>query len=495
MAAYVLAHAADTPDKIALSVLSPTGSEDWSYGALHAAVMGTAGALLDHGIHAGDRVLLRLGNTVDFPICYLAALAVGIVPVPVSSQLTAPELAPILAEIRPAAILADDRLALPATDVQILHQDRLARMRQHAPASPVMGDPDRLGYIIYTSGTSGKPRAVMHAHRAVWARRMMHQDWYGLRADDRLLHAGAFNWTYTLGTGLMDPWTVGATALIAAEGTPIDALGDLLRQHRATIFAAAPGVYRKLLKGRDRLDLPDLRHGLSAGEKLPQATAEAWERATGTAIFEALGMSECSTFISTGPDRPAAPASSGLPQRGRRVAVVTEDGTPCPCGTPGVLGVDRADPGMMLGYLDQPQETESRFRQGWFLTGDTVLMEPCGSIRYLGRDDDMMNAGGYRVSPLEVEAAMIAHPAIHEAAAVEVSVRADAQVIALFYTSAPGDGDGAETPTDDDLADFAAQRLARYKCPRIFRRIAQMPVNANGKINRRSLRESFKVDT
>ena len=104
-----------------------------------------------------------------------------------------------------------------------------------------MGDPDRPGYIIYTSGTSGQPRAVTHAHRAIWARRMMWEGWYGLTENDRLLHAGAFNWTYTLGTGLLDPWTRGATALIPGKGVTPDTLGLLMQQHDATIFAAAPG--------------------------------------------------------------------------------------------------------------------------------------------------------------------------------------------------------------------------------------------------------------
>ena len=131
-----------------------------------------------------------------------------------------------------------------------------------------MADPNRLGYMVFTSGTSGTPRAVMHAHRAVWARRMMWSDWYGLTPDDRMLHAGAFNWTYTLGTGLMDPWAIGATALIPAEGIAPIQLPLLLKRFDATIFAAAPGVYRQFLKS-PVLSMSRLRHGLSAGEKLP----------------------------------------------------------------------------------------------------------------------------------------------------------------------------------------------------------------------------------
>src|SRR6056297_2341668 len=313
LAAHVLARADETPDKIALAVLRLTGAERWSYARLKAAVLGTGTGLLNSGLQPGDIVLMRLGNTVDFPIAYLGALAVGLVPVPTSSQLTEPEVAAMIATLDPAAILLGPGIACPDTEIPVIDTTALAAMRDLPPAAWQMGDPDRLGYIIYTSGTSGVPRAVCHAHRAIWARGMMIEGWYGLRADDRLLHAGAFNWTYTLGTGLMDPWTMGATALIPEAGTDPAQLPLLLKRHDATIFAAAPGVYRKMLTG-EALSLPKLRHGLAAGEKLSDTIRHAWEDATGTAVHEAYGMSECSTFISASPDHPATPGTLGRPQ-------------------------------------------------------------------------------------------------------------------------------------------------------------------------------------
>ncbi len=494
MAAYVLARAGAHPEKTALAVIGGAEPDLWSYARLARAVFGTAGALRAAGLGRGDKMVLRLGNSVDFPITYLAAIAIDAVPVPLSAQLTAAELSPILAEIGPAAVAWDRALPLPENDARRFDLEDLRRMREHAPASPVTGDPDRLAYIVYTSGTSGRPRAVMHAHRAVWARRMMWADWYDLRADDRLLHAGAFNWTYTLGTGLMDPWSVGATALIPAEGTDHADLARLLAEHDATIFAAAPGVYRRLLANfggsaapsTGAAPLPSLRHGLSAGEKLPDATRESWRRATGTAIYEALGMSECSTFVSGAPGRPAPAGSAGRPQRGRRVAVVDAGGTPVPLGEPGILAVSLRDPGMMLGYFGQPEETRDRQRGEWFLTGDTVSMEKGGAITYLGRQDDMMNAGGYRVSPLEVEAAFSGFDGIEAAAACEVSVKADTTVIALFYAA------GSDIDPKA-LQEHAAARLARYKCPRIFQRVERVAQNANGKINRRAMRQHYEA--
>jgi acyl-coenzyme A synthetase/AMP-(fatty) acid ligase len=483
MAAHVLAHAALLPDKIALAVIGPAGAERWNYARLEAAVRGTATGFLSLGLAPGDRVLMRLGNTVDFPIAYLASIAAGLIPVPTSSQLTAREITKLAAEIDPALITAADGVALPENPAcPVMGLGELAAMRALPPLPYVIGDPNRPAYIIYTSGTAGQPRAVIHAHRAIWARQMMHEGWYGLTASDRLLHAGAFNWTYTLGTGLMDPWSVGATALIPETGVAPDTLGLLLKRHDATIFAAAPGVYRQMLR-HPLPALPKLRHGLSAGEKLPDSTRNAWVEATGTAIHEAFGMSECSTFISGSPSHPAPHHSLGFAQPGRRIAILGED-APVPIGQAGTIAVSSRDPGLMLGYLGAEEETKARYRGEWFLTGDTGEMDDTGAIRYLGRADDMMNAGGFRVSPIEVETAMRLFPGLTDCAAVELQIRPDVTVIAAFYTA-------NEPLPETELAAHAEATLARYKQPRMFMHRAELPRGANNKLLRKALRQDY----
>jgi acyl-coenzyme A synthetase/AMP-(fatty) acid ligase len=478
MAAHVLGRASELGGKPAVKILSPDGAEVLSYAALRSAVLGTGAGLLNAGLQPGDLALMRLGNTIDFPIAYLGALAVGLVPIPTSAALTEPEVARIVAELQPRVILRDPAVTAADGAPQIgLHT--LRAMRVTAPADWHMADPERLGYIIYTSGTSGVPRAVAHAHRAIWARKMMHDGWCGLRESDVLMHAGAFNWTYTLGTGLMDPWSVGATALIPAPGTPVTALGGLLAQHGATIFAAAPGVYRQMLSRSTLPPLPDLRHGLSAGEKLPASTAADWSATTGTPIYEAYGMSECSTFISSCPDRPGQPETLGQPQPGRRVAILNRDG-PVPYGQPGIIAVHRSDPGLMQGYLHHPSETAARFQGDWFLTGDTGAMAPDGQITYLGRADDMMNAGGYRVSPLEIESVLANAPGITGVGAAEVEVKPGARIIAAFYT-------GPATLDEDELRAYVETKLARYKQPRAYVHLPELPTGANGKLLRRRL--------
>ncbi|WP_187430610.1 Benzoate--CoA ligase [Roseobacter fucihabitans] len=484
MAAHVLARAHLDPLKDALVIIGANHVERWSYGDLERAVRATATGLLELGLVPGDRVLMRLGNTVDFPIAYLGALTAGLVPIPSSSALTEPETARIIAQTAPKLILRDETVACPA-NAAILSLETLRGFRTLARAPFHMGDPERIGYIIYTSGTSGVPRAVAHAHRAIWARQMMFEGWYGLRPDDRVLHAGAFNWTYTLGTGLMDPWTMGATALIPAPGTAADALLALLARHEATIFAAAPGVYRQLLKSTEPFETHRLRHGLSAGEKLPPRLADGWRDRTGTDLFEAYGMSECSTFISSAPAHPAASETLGRPQPGRRVALLDENG-PVPLGREGTIAIDRRDPGLMLGYLDAPDATAARFQGEWFMTGDQGVMSEDGQITYLGRNDDMMNAGGYRVSPIEVEAVLTTLPDMTAVAVTDVLIKEDTRVIAAFYT-------GPVALDDQVLNAYVSDKLARYKQPRLYIHLSELPMGANGKILRRALRDNFEV--
>lgn len=487
LAAHTLAAAGATPEKIALEVLAAPGeiAETWTYARLRDAVLRSAAGLAAHGVRPGDRLLLRVGNSSDFPVLFLAANALGAVPVPTSTLLTPPEVAALIADLAPRAILCGAGVAPPPdpAGALLLLADDLTRLRDAAPADFTATAPDDPAYILYTSGSGGRPKGVLHAQRAAWARRMMWDGWYGLTAEDRVLHAGAFNWAYTLGAGLMDPWAAGATALVYA-GPPGRAIWPALaRACRATIFAAVPGVYRQMLDAADLRDgFAGLRHGLSAGEALPPPVAAAWTGATGKPIYEAIGMTEISTYISFSPGSAPVPGHAGRPQPGRRVAILPDEGeTPLARGADGLLAVSRRDPGLMLEYWRRPEETAAAMRGEWFLTGDRARMEEDGAIAHLGRADDLMNAGGYRVSPAEVEAALALHPGIREAAVAEIPVRDGVSIIAAFYVPAGGPLDPAA------LAAHCEARLARYKTPRAFHAVAALPRNPNGKLRRRDL--------
>jgi acyl-coenzyme A synthetase/AMP-(fatty) acid ligase len=481
LARHVLeASCARVPDRMALQILSPKGAERWSYARLMAAVRGCGTGFLARGLRPGDRVLLRLGNEVAFPVAFLGAVAAGLVPVPTSAALTRAEVTRMAAVVSPKLIVSGDGVALPdPLPCPVVGAAEVMGWEGLPPCDWDMGDPDRLAYAVFTSGTSGRAQAVGHAHRAIWARGMMHRGWEGISEADRVLHAGAFNWTYTLGTGLMDPWTVGAVAMVPAAGVEVAALPLLMKRFDVTVFAAAPGVYRQMLRG-PMPALPKLRHGLSAGEAMSAEVRAAWEAATGRAVHEALGMTEVSTYVSGSPERPAAPGTAGWVQDGRRVAVLGEDGTPVARGEVGVLAVHRSDPGVMLGYLGDAAGTAARYQGDWFVTGDLAEMTAEGAILFRGRADDLMNAGGFRVSPQEVEAAIASCPGVAECAVTEVELKPGVRVIGCFYVS---DNPVAEA----GLLAHAEAVLARWKQPRLWCRVDALPRSANNKLNRRAL--------
>jgi acyl-coenzyme A synthetase/AMP-(fatty) acid ligase len=345
---------------------------------------------------------------------------------------------------------------------------------------------DDPAFLIYTSGTTANPKGVLHAQRAAFGRRPMYRGWYGISSADRVLHAGAFNWTYTLGTGLTDPWANGATSIIYTGEKEPELWPHLIRKTNATIFAAVPGLYRQILKygSLSKGALGHLRHGLMAGETPPAGLFENWEQTTGLPLYEALGMSEISTYISSSPVVPRRKGAVGKPQAGRRVAILPQDGgeTPLPAGEEGLIAVHRCDPGLMLGYWNRPDEEREVYRGEWFIGGDIGVMDQDGYVTHLGRANDIMKALGYRVAPQEVESAISHCPGVAEVACTEIKVRADVSIVAAFVVKIPGAALDAE-----HVRSYAAEHLAAYKVPREIVFIDALPRTPNGKIKRSAL--------
>ena len=484
MARYVVADtAARWPDKHALIVTDgaapDSATEIWTFEQINSAVRRAAGALLSRGLQRGDRVLIRIGDTPQFPIAYFGVIAAGGIAMPLSSQLSRIELSYIADDATPRFAIVDaDCPVFETASIRLSPEDLSGDAAECADTH--RDDPAQL---VYTSGTSGKPKGVLHAQRSVWARRMMRAGWHDMRESDRVMHTGAFNWTYVLGCGLSDPWAVGATAILNAGDRAPEVWPRLAARWQPTVFAAVPGLYRRLLKygGDLRTGFASLRHGLTAGEALSLAIREGWQEATAKPLYEALGMSEVSTFISSGPHCPAPEGAMGWPQPGRCVAILDADGTPMLRGEPGVLAVHRSDPGLMLGYWQDDARTAKAHAGEWFLTGDRAVMGEGGALTYQGRDDDMMNAQGYRVAPQEVEAVLALHPSVAECAVTEVAVKDGLSIIAAWIV--PASDFNADT-----LQSHCAEHLATYKIPRAFHEIDALPRTANGKLQRRALK-------
>ena len=468
----------------------PEAFHSWTYGDLDRMARGLAGGLTRNGLKKGDRVMISAANGVEFILAFFATIAIGCVAQPTSRLLTLEETLSLAMDSGAAAIILDKagdeerKLFSPCLVLDSAQARRLAEECEPAGYAPT--SPDDPAYLVYTSGTTARPKGVLHAHRVVLGRRPMHRDWLGLGKDDVVLHAGDVNWTYTMGVGVLDPFACGATgALYAGARDPAIWL-TLIERRRATIFAAAPGVYRQILKYGDpsHADLSSLRHGVSAGEALSPDLLARWREATGTWLYEALGMSEVSTYVSSRPGEPIRPGSPGRAQTGRRIAILPVEGgvKPLAPGEVGLLAVHRSDPGLMLGYWNRHAEEAAAYRGEWFIGGDLAAIDADGFVWLHGRNDDLMNASGYRVSPLEVETALSTHPGISEVAVAERKVAEGVSVIAAFVvTRLVGALDEAAV-----LA-HCAERLAVYKRPRKVVFMSELPRAANGKLSRKAL--------
>jgi len=483
-------------DKTAMILARPDGNgfadERWTFSQFEDCILHMAAGLSATGhLQTGDRVMLRLENGMDYALLFFACLAAGFVPLPSSSQLTAEEAEFLLNDSGARAIAMADGLALDdiPDDVLLLTPAMVRELRTHEHradyADTLADDP---AFLIYTSGTTGRPKGVRHAHRTGWGRQPMHDGWIGHTENDVIMHAGRFNWTYTIGVGLLDPWARGATAVLYNGEPDTSVWPRMIQAYGGTIFAAVPGVYRQMMKYNNLadFDLSSLRHVLVSGEAMPPALRDQWRTETGLEMYEALGMSEYSTYVSSSPGVPVRVGSPGRPQAGRRIAVLPrerEDGdSPLPAGEIGMLAVHRGEAGLMLGYWNRPEEDDLVYRSDWFCGGDLAALDEDGYLWYHGRNDDLMNAMGYRVSPLEVEHILSGHSNVGEVAVTEVRVSDQVSIICAFVVARDADLiDGA------DILAYASEHLARYKCPREVVFIDALPRTPNGKVRRKSL--------
>ncbi|MFP4126652.1 MAG: acyl-CoA synthetase [Alphaproteobacteria bacterium] len=431
----------------------------------------------------GARIALRMTNTPAMAEAFLACAKAGLIAVPLSPELTIEETTRILDDAEASLVLVDDaahippqRLGPPVTTPDAVEgAGKLTPTREEDPV-----------LLIYTSGTGGRPKGVLHAHRSVRGRVPMRAGWLGILAGDRVLHAGTLNWTYTLGVGLMDPLSVGATAVLYGGKAAPGVWADVIAGFDIAVFAAVPTVYRRLLKYGDvaKVRTSRLKHGVCAGEPLSAELWRAWRDATGRELYEALGMTEISTYISSGPITPTRPGVPGKPQPGRRVAILDPD-THQPLTAPGAIGllaVHKSDPGLMLGYWRQPDADAEVFFDDWFAGGDLAHFDADGYVHFHGRADDLMNALGVRTSPLEIERVLMQHDAVQEAAVTSLPNAEGVELITAFVVPAEG-----RKVDEGDLKAFAGEHLAAYKLPKRVIEARELPRTANGKIQRKRL--------
>jgi acyl-coenzyme A synthetase/AMP-(fatty) acid ligase len=466
--------------------------------------------LRNSGVAAGDRVLIRLPNSLDYPIAFLGTMKRGAISVPTSTLLTAEEVA-YLAKDSGATVLVTDKAAWPALQDHLSNLPNLKQVflsgvgeiqphaslqvsdlsQQLAAISHCEGNhataADDAAYLVYTSGTTGYPKGVLHAHRALIGREPAAKYWFNFAEDqqDRIMHSGKFNWTYVLGTGLMDPLYLGKTVIVHEGKNDADLWTRLIAKHAATIFVGVPTIYRQIIQKSTaaQADVPSLRHCMSAGEHLSDEVLQQWRGRFGRDIFEAVGMSEFSYYLSQSVFRPIRPGSAGFPQPGHAIQLLNPDTLEAvPPGEEGMICVPDSDPGLFLRYWNLDEETAKYKHDGWFFTGDYARYDADGYIWFLGRKDDIIKSFGYRVSPYEIERVYKSHPAVADCAAVGEELEKDKLLVVTYVILQPD-----ATVTADELLAFGKQHLAAYKTPKTVYLTKDFPRTKNGKILRKDI--------
>jgi acyl-coenzyme A synthetase/AMP-(fatty) acid ligase len=466
--------------------------------------------LRNSGVAAGDRVLIRLPNSLDYPIAFLGTMKRGAISVPTSTLLTAEEVA-YLAKDSTATVLVTDKAAWPALQDHLSNLPNLKQVflsgvgeiqphaslqvsdlsQQLAAISHCEGNhptaADDPAYLVYTSGTTGYPKGVLHAHRALIGREPAAKYWFNFAEDqqDRIMHSGKFNWTYVLGTGLMDPLYLGKTVIVHEGKNDADLWTRLIAKHAATIFVGVPTIYRQIIQKSTaaQADVPSLRHCMSAGEHLSDEVLQQWRGRFGRDIFEAVGMSEFSYYLSQSVFRPIRPGSAGFPQPGHAIQLLNPDTLEAlPLGEEGMICVPDSDPGLFLRYWNLDEETAKYKHHGWFFTGDYARYDADGYIWFLGRKDDIIKSFGYRVSPYEIERVYKSHPAVADCAAVGEELEKDKLLVVTYVILQPD-----ATVTADELLAFGKQHLAAYKTPKTVYLTKDFPRTKNGKILRKDI--------
>lgn len=461
-------------------------------------------------VNVGERVLIRLPNCLDYPTAFLGTMKRGAISVPTSTLLTAEEVA-YLARDSNAAVLVTDKAAWPALQDHLSGLPNLkhvflsgtGEIAKHATLNvcdlaaalsaietcsgthpTAAEDP---AYLVYTSGTTGYPKGVLHAHRALIGREPAAKYWFNFsdNLQDRIMHSGKFNWTYVLGTGLMDPLYLGKTVIVHEGKNDADLWTRLIAKHSATIFVGVPTIYRQIIQksSAQQADVTSLRHCMSAGEHLSDEVLQQWRARFGQDIYEAVGMSEFSYYLSQSTFRPIRAGSAGFPQPGHAIKLLNpETLEEVEQGEEGMICVPDNDPGLFLRYWNLDEETAKYKHDGWFFTGDYARYDEDGYIWFLGRKDDIIKSFGYRVSPYEIERVYKSHPAVADCAAVGEELEKDKLLVVTYVILQPN-----LEVTADELLAFGKQHLAAYKTPKTVYLTKDFPRTKNGKILRKDI--------
>ena len=435
--------------------------ERLTWSELDAAASGLARNLSTQGVVAGDRVAILLPNGIEFVIVFLAALKLGATPAPLNPQIKEEELAAFRADLRPK--LSIDRVGTNGGSWRTVEEV------------------DAPSLILYTSGSTGRPKGAVFSHDALtFANRSWAEPVMGITADDTVLVAVPLAHSLGLNGGLLAPLLTGATIVILERFTP-EAVFAAIGAHRVTVLPGVATIFRRLLNSPSfaACDFSSLRRAIAGAAPCPWELAVEWRERSGTRIVRGYGMTELFRPLSfRADDSNDVPNAVGKAVPGVEIRIDRDDGASR--DNIGELWIK--SPAMMEGYLDAPEETSEVIADGWFKTGDLATASSDGHVQIVGRKRERILRGGYSVFPQEIEAVLVSHPAVAEAAVIGVTDADMGEEVAAFVSLKR-----AQRLSSEELLDYCKEHLARYKYPRRIHILTELPKGPTGKILKSAL--------
>jgi acyl-coenzyme A synthetase/AMP-(fatty) acid ligase len=473
--------------RLGIVAVDAAGSRrDWHFGELIACSAGLSGAFAARGVERGDVVMTLVGNRIEWVLSLLACWRMGAVALPCNTQLRRQDLALRVAAADPKLCVGEEALlaelpegmaTMPMDDVaRVLDED----LPQETPAPIEAMDAEDPALIVFTSGTTGEPRGVVHAYRYLLGQQAQAEHWFGSRKDELAWCTTAAGWSKSARNVFLAPWLTGAAAVIHdGRFDPAERL-DIAEALGVNVLCQAPTEYRMLAKRAALRQLPELRRMVSAGEPLEAETIAAFREGMGLEPADGYGQTETGHVSGNHIGAPVKPGSMGKPLPGVEVRIVPPqtgetDGA-------GELQLRAASsPTFFSRYLDG-----ERFEGEWWPTGDLVREDEDGYLHFEGRDDDIILSSGYRIGPFEVESALLSHPAVAEAAAVAAPDPERGAVVRAIVV--PREREPSEELARE-LQEHCKRETAPYKFPRIVEFAGELPKTTSGKIKRAQLRQ------